>query len=113
MKVETKKEGDVVVFSLHGSVRMPGYSVFPSNMKKLLKNEASKKIILDCAKLNYINSTGLEGFITVYKHALENEVMMVVCGLQDTVSYVFDVTGFKDLINVCQNKEEAIRLLND
>lgn len=113
MKVETKKEGDVVIFSLHGSVEILDYSDFASNINKFFEEESSKKVVLDCTKLSYVSSTGLRVFMTAYKKALENGVLMVVCGLQDTVNYVFDVTGFKDVLNVCHDKQDAMQFLED
>lgn len=113
MKLETKKVEDVMVFSLHGSVEILNYSGFESAIKRFFQEEEAKKMLLDCSELNYLSSTGLRIFMTAYKEALENGVLMVVCNLQDTVNYVFDVTGFKDLLNVCQNEEEAMSFLKD
>lgn len=70
-------------------------------------------MLLDCSNLAYVSSTGLRVFMTAYKQSLENGVLLAVCGLKDSVNYVFDVTGFRQLLNVYNNKEEAMEFMKD
>ncbi len=112
MKVKNNKEGDVVMLHLQGSMEILNYSAFDSAIKEFFKGE-EKKLLLDCSDLVYISSSGLRIFMTAYKQALENGVLMVVCGLQDSVNYVFDVTGFNKLLNICMTRKEAIEFLKD
>ena len=112
MKIEIKREEDVVVFHLQGSVEILSYSGLESEIKKFFQGN-DKKLLLDCTHLVYISSTGLRVFMTAYKQAMEHGVLMAVCGLQDTVKYVFDVTGFGELLNICANKEEAMQFMKD
>ena len=112
MRIEAKKIDDVVIFELQGSVEILNYSGFESSIKTFFCGE-EKKLLLDCSNLVYISSSGLRVFMTAYKQAMENGVLMVVCGLQDTVRYVFDVTGFGELLNVCTDEEEALQFMKD
>ncbi len=112
MKLQSRKEGDVVVFDLYGSVEILNYSGFESAIKEFFQGE-DKKLLLDCSNLIYVSSTGLRVFMTAYKQALEKGVLLVVCGLQDSVNYVFDVTGFGKLLNICPSKDEAFSFLED
>lgn len=113
MKIVAKKIEDVAVYELHGSVEILNYSGFESTIKTFFKEGKTKKILLDCSKLEYLSSTGLRIFMTAYKQSMENGVLMVVCGLQGAVSYVFDVTGFSQLLNVSLNINEALKYMKD
>ena len=112
MRIDITKEEDVVIISLQGSVEILNYSGLESEIKKFFQGE-DKKLLLDCTNLVYISSTGLRAFMTAYKQAMEYGVLMTVSGLQDTVKYVFDVTGFSELLNICATKEEAMQFLKD
>lgn len=113
MKLEIKTNGDLVVFDLCGSVDILDHSGFDSAMKKVFQQKKTKKILLDCTKLEYLSSSGLKSFIAAYQTAMEEGVLMAVCGVHGSVSYAFDVTGFGALLNICRDKEEALQFLKD
>lgn len=64
-----------------------------------LKAEASNTLILDCAQLNYISSSGLRIFLTLRKAAAAQGGRVIIRGLSDDIRTVFMMTGFLNLFD--------------
>lgn len=54
-------------------------------------------IVIDCAGLNYISSSGLRLMLDVYKHASANNHNVFLSHLSDEIMEIFDISGFLQL----------------
>ena len=69
--------------------------------EKLLKplyNSQGKDVIIDCASLEYIASSGLRILISILKGAKAGGSRVVMKHVNDDIMNVFRLTGFIDLI---------------
>ena len=57
------------------------------------------RLVMDCAKLEYISSAGLRVFLSTQK-IMNTKGKMVVRNLSDEVKEIFDITGFLDILTV-------------
>lgn len=55
--------------------------------------------VLDLKKLEYVSSAGLRVILTMHK-ALAGKGGLVVANPNETVSEVFEVTGFSDILDI-------------
>ncbi len=79
-------------------------------------NEAtkkSKKIVVDCQKLEYISSAGLGVFMSYINELKEKKIQMVLFGLSDKVKHVFQILGLDQLLNIVDSYDEAKNLMNE
>ncbi len=56
-------------------------------------------VILDCSQLNYVSSSGLRIFLSVYKHARKNGKKTILKGLNSNIEKVFTISGFMQLFD--------------
>lgn len=56
-----------------------------------------KDVVIDCADLNYISSSGLRILLNIYKHTRTNGHNAILKGLKDDVKEVFQISGFLQL----------------
>ena len=68
-------------------------------VKPLLELE-NKEIILDCAKLEYISSSGLRIFLSIRKEAAAHGSKVIVRSINDDIRQVFMMTGFISLFEI-------------
>ena len=54
-------------------------------------------VMIDCKELNYISSSGLRIFLSLYKHTYENGHWVILKGLSDEVREVLVLGGFLQL----------------
>ncbi len=57
------------------------------------------KCVIDLSKLEYVSSAGLRVLLTMHK-ALAGKDGLVVKSANETVSEVFEVTGFSDILTI-------------
>ena len=58
-----------------------------------------ENLVIDFAELDYISSAGLRVLLSAHKKVSLNG-KMVIKNINDVVSEVFEVTGFKDILNI-------------
>ena len=65
-------------------------------------------LVIHCTRLHYISSAGLRAFLVAARSAKTRQVKLLACGLSQPVREVFDLSGFSQLIPLCENLEQAL-----
>lgn len=65
-----------------------------------LMEATNKEIILDCAALDYISSSGLRIFLKIRKEASANNSKVIVRNINNEISQVFMMTGFVSIFEI-------------
>ena len=71
-----------------------------------------ENIIVDCANLDYINSSGLRILIMSLKKQAAKSKKLLLCNLQKNIKEVFQFSGFTNLFDVELDVESATKLVN-
>lgn len=58
-----------------------------------------EKLVLDFAALEYLSSAGLRVLLATHK-AMNKQGKMIIKNINETISEIFDVTGFSDVLNI-------------
>jgi anti-sigma B factor antagonist len=75
--------------------------------------EGFKKILVDCHALEYISSAGLGVFMSYIEEFKEKKIQMVLFGLKEKVVNTFEILGLAELLQIRENKTEALKLANE
>lgn len=110
MKLTSDKEDDFLVLAMEGDLDASSSIIMDEAMSKALK-AGEKKIIVDCARLNYISSAGLGVFMSYLQDFENNEISMVLCNVSEKVLNVFRILGLDSLLQISSTKEEAKKVL--
>ncbi len=54
-------------------------------------------VVIDCAELNYISSSGLRIVLNIYKHTRANGHKAILKGMSNDIEEVFQLSGFLQL----------------
>ena len=57
-------------------------------------------VVIDCAELKYISSSGLRILLNVYKHTRKNSHKAILRKVKDDVREVFQLSGFLQLFEI-------------
>jgi anti-sigma B factor antagonist len=68
-------------------------------------------IIVDCQKLDFINSSGLRVLIMSLKKARKAGKQLILCNLQKNIKEVFVYSGFDKLFDINLDNEQALALI--
>lgn len=75
-------------------------------------DEGHPNVLVDCTNLNYISSAGLGVFMSYIEEISEKSIQFILFGLSDKVFKVFGILGLDQLLNIKQDKEEAVSVIN-
>jgi len=107
MEITTKKSNDVLVVGIGGRLDTITAPEFEKNIMELISPE-NKKIVLDCAKLSYISSSGLRVILMTLKKVKANGGNLVICSLQESIKEVFNICGFTSLLTIMPDCASAL-----
>ena len=96
MVISKKQEDAVVTLSLEG--RLDTVTA-PELEKAVTELTNADSLVIDLAKLEYISSAGLRVLLSAHK-SFAKKGGMTVKNVNEVVADIFDVTGFKDILNI-------------
>ncbi len=107
MTISVKTTNDVKVLLFEGELDT---QTSPDAQKQLtqLIEEGARKILVNFDGLEYISSAGLQVLLTAAKQLKAVDGELRVCGLNEVVKEVFDISGFVTILKVCGSESEAL-----
>lgn len=96
MTLEIIEANGTMTGILSGRLDTAASQQFATDMQPLLDN-ADKPIVLDCAALQFISSSGLRLFLSLRKATMTKGGSVTLKGVLPEVKQVFDITGFTAL----------------
>lgn len=107
MQVTTRAQGNVTIVSIAGSVDS---TTSPEAQQALdaVVAQGARKVVVDCAGLDYISSAGLRVLLGLAKQLTASGGALRMCGLNQTVREVFEISGFATILPVFGSEAEAL-----
>lgn len=110
MTIETETYPSLSVAKLGGHVDTLNAAELESSLLALAES-GEKQLLVDCTKLDYINSAGLRVFLLVAKRMESQSGACAFCGLSQNVKLVFETIGFDRILTVHDTREGALALM--
>jgi len=70
-----------------------------------------RRIILDMSALDYVSSVGLRALILGAKRLAPLDGRMVLCGPQDRIMKLLEISGFTSIFTIAATRDEAAETL--
>lgn len=107
MKIDMHDKEDVKVVRFEGKLDT---NTTPDAEVKLMAivNDGCGKILVDFQKLDFVSSAGLRILLVTAKKLGTTGGSLRVCGLNETVRDIFDISGFSTLLRVFDDEQEAL-----
>ena len=111
MKVQTETEGNwLTVFSLSGELDAYTAPEFRESLVETLDRDLVW-ILVDLNEVEYIDSVALGILIGGAKRANERDGELAVVCHRPSLLKIFDISGTRELLNVCEDSSRARQLL--
>ena len=75
--------------------------------------EGFTKILVDCNSLEYISSAGLGVFMSYIEEFKDQNIKMVLFGMNEKVSNTFEILGLNELLKIGKDKSQAKSMVNE
>jgi anti-anti-sigma factor len=110
MTIENETLNGLSVAKISGHVDTLNAAELESSLLNFADTGA-KQLLVDCTKLDYINSAGLRVFLLVAKRMESQGGACAFCGLSVNVKLVFETIGFDRILTVHDTREGALALM--
>ena len=107
MNIEVHSSNNIKVLSLQGNMNANTAELAEVKLHQLIMG-GNQKLIVDLSKLNYISSAGLRVFLSANKMIKKKGGDIRICGLNNTVKEVFDISGFHMIFSIYDDEEAAL-----
>ena len=107
MEFNVKETNGVSVIAIEGRLDTQTAPDAQDKFAELINNGADK-LLINFEKLDYISSAGLRSLLFAAKQMKSKSGEIRVCSLNDTVTEVFEISGFMTILNVSNNETEAL-----
>ena len=108
MKIEEKTQGDTVILCVEGDIDFSSLSELKEKFESILTG-AAKKIILNLAKVPYLDSAGLASLIEVMQKSAAAEKSFLIAEPSKKAIELFEVTKLKKLFKIFDTETEALK----
>ncbi len=107
MQISVKTTNEVKVLAFAGRLDT---QTSPDAQQKLTRliEEGETKILVNFEKLDYISSAGLRVLLIVAKQLRTTDGELRICGLNEIVLEVFDISGFDMILPISASESEAL-----
>jgi anti-sigma B factor antagonist len=107
MDIQIRNVGDVSILDFVGNLDTNNSPAAEAEVKRLL-DDGRDRILFNFGNLNFISSSGLRVLLATAKKLKMTGGKMMVCGLNEIVQEVFDISGFATILSLASNEEEAL-----
>ncbi len=111
IEINDKMEDEIFLIEVKGEVDASSSIHLDNVLQKAM--DAKKSILMDLSLLDYISSAGLGVFISYIEDMKDEEISLVLFGLQPKVFQVFEILGLHNLMQIVNTKEEALHEVNE
>ena len=107
MKISTEHGEGVTIIVFEGNLDTNTAPDAQSQLNGIVEGGATK-LLVDFASLNYISSAGLRILLVTAKKLNHVGGSLRLCGLNETVTEVFEISGFSTIFQVFNERSEAL-----
>ncbi|MCP4560800.1 MULTISPECIES: STAS domain-containing protein [unclassified Bosea (in: a-proteobacteria)] len=102
---------DVLVLALKGRLDSVNAAAVEASITDQIKQGANR-LVLDFSDVAYVSSAGLRVVLVVAKRLKEIGGRLVLIGLTPSVNEVFAISGFLQILTVCDDRQTALTKLS-
>ncbi len=111
MDIQKQRVGDVDVVTAEGRLDGIYSSAFANQVGELITGE-NPKVLIDFSSIDYVTSAGLRAVLLLMKKAKASGGAFALCGLNDQVREVLDISGLADMFSIHPGRTEGLAALN-
>ena len=108
MKIDTRTVGDVYVLDCSGKITLgEGTMAIRNTVREVLKN-GGKKIVLNLADVNYIDSSGIGELVSTYTTVTNQGGKLKLLNLTKKIPELLAITKLLTVFQVHENEQAAL-----
>lgn len=111
MKCETKKVGNVMIFSVSGDIVFNYLNEIRDIIKKEMGIADTDKFLIDLSNVGMVDSAGVGFIVSIYKTVLSRKGSFALLNPNEVVKNVLETVGLTRLFKVFESEDEAVKAI--
>jgi anti-anti-sigma factor len=107
VELETTTIDAVTVVEMEGNLDT-NTSVDALEHINALIDDGAMKLLVDFAKIDFVSSAGLRVLLATAKRLGGSGGSLRICGLNEAVNEVFEISGFSTILDVFPSRDDAL-----
>jgi anti-sigma B factor antagonist len=108
MKIETRTIGDIRILDCSGKITLgEGTMAVRNTVRDILKNNG-KKIVLNLAEVNYIDSSGIGELVSTYSTVTNNGGQLKLLNMTKKIQELLTITKLLTVFQVFDSEQAAL-----
>ena len=112
MQLQASQVGNTLIIQPEGHLDTAAASPMEEDVLQRI-DDGARRILIDCSKLEYVNSSGLKVFLIAAKRLDTLGGKLAFCTLAPNVQMIFDMIGFNKILSLFATREEALASLDE
>ncbi len=112
MEVKTERKDGALIASVDGRIDGGTAREFEYVMNAAI-GEDDRAVVVDLSELSYISSAGLRAVLLVAKGLWKRDAKFSVCSPGQSITEVFEIAGFNEILRIHPSLPEAIAAASD
>ncbi len=109
VKTTTLQSGKIGVIEVKGSLVGGEETDELRNAVADFVEQGTKKLIIDLAKVTYLNSTAIGVLVSAHTTFRKNKGQVKLCGINKNINNIFVITKLTLVFDVAETREEAVQ----
>ena len=109
LEVKERQAGDVTILDMKGAVRIGEGSIELRDAIRRLAGEGKKKVLLNLAGVNYVDSSGIGELIANYTTISRQGGQLKLLNLTDRIQNLLVITKLLTVFDAYDNEAEALK----
>jgi len=110
MEIHDERVGDTCVVTAKGRLDGGASAAFADRVSALIEG-SNPKLLIDFAGVDFVTSAGLRAVLLLVKKVKAAGGSFALCGVQDSVREVLDITGFTSMLAIHPARAAALASL--
>jgi anti-anti-sigma factor len=111
MELQEERVGEAFVVTAKGRLDGASSSIFADRIGGLITDQ-KPKLLVDFAGVDFVTSAGLRAVLMVLKKVKAANGSFALCGVQDSVRDVLDISGFTAMLSIHPARSDGIAALS-
>ena len=111
MELQDERVGDACVVIAKGRLDGTASGAFADRIGGLLDGANKPKLLIDLAGVDFVSSAGLRAVLTIIKKIKASGGAFVLCGVQEQVREVLDISGFTPMLSIHDGRADGLAAL--
>ncbi|HET6407588.1 MAG TPA: STAS domain-containing protein [Chthoniobacteraceae bacterium] len=108
MQIKEEKQGDVMIVNIDDHLDTAAAPLFEQRLLGLI-DAGERKVLVDCSRLEYVNSAGLKVFLLAAKKLEPLNGTLIIGCLAPSVLMIFEMIGFTRIMKIAPTREDALK----